>query len=89
MVRLKMIKRRSSAVSNLNLTVETTLLPNLAKSVVDAGGLTTTSTICSPPLIVPQEGLSREMKFEAQFLVSSWTDIGLVVLASTLEAPRR
>jgi hypothetical protein len=30
--------------------------------VVDGGGgLTTTSTICSHPLVVPQEGLSREM----------------------------
>ncbi len=24
--------------------------------------MTTTSTICSPPLVVPQDGLSREMK---------------------------
>ena len=51
--------------------------------------MTTTSTICSPPPVVPQEGLSREMKlsppspasvFEAKFCVAGWTVIGLVVL---------
>ena len=96
MERLKKIRRHSSALSNLDLTVETILSPNLAKSVVDAGGLTT-STICSPPLVVPQEGLNRDMKlspsspaavFEAKFCVAGWTVIGLVVLGelgSTLD----
>lgn len=46
---------------HLRLTVETTLSPNLAKNVVDGGRLTTTSTICSSPLVAPQEGLSSEM----------------------------
>ena len=79
----------------LSLTVETILSPNLAKSVT-GGRLTTTSTICSPPPVVPQEGLSREMKlspspgavFEAKFCVAGWTVIGLVVLGglgSTLD----
>ena len=83
------------------LTVETILSPNLAKNVVDGGRLTTIRTICSPPLVVPQEGLSREMKlsppssvavFEAKFCVSGWMTMGLVVcggLGSTLVVPRR
>jgi len=56
MVRLKMVKRRlgSLSIGNLYLTVETILSPNLAKSVV-GGRLPTTSTICSPPPVVPQE----------------------------------
>ena len=96
-----MIRRRSGAVSFLYLTVETILSPNLAKSVVDGGRLTTTSTICSPPLVVPQEGLSKEMKlsppssvavYEAKFCVTGWTVIGLMVrggLGSTLDVLRR
>ena len=43
------------------LTVDTTMSPNLAKNVIDGGRLATTSTICSPPLVDPQEGLSREI----------------------------
>jgi len=88
MVRLKLIKRRSGLFKHwyLYLTVETILSPNLAKSVV-GGRLPTTSTICSPPPVVPQEGLSREMKlsspffaavFKAKFCVGGWTTIGLV-----------
>ena len=86
---------------HLRFTVETTLSPNLAKSVVvDGGRLTTTSTICSPPLVVPQEGLSKEMKlsppasiavFEAKCCISRWTAIGLVIrggLGSIVEAFR-
>src|SRR5258706_13487761 len=48
-------------VTHLCLTVDTTLSPNLAKNVIDGGRLTITSTICSPPLVDPQEGLSREI----------------------------
>ena len=63
--------------------------------------MATISTICSPPLVVPQEGLSREMKlsppssvaaFEAKLCVSDWAVVGLVVrggLGSTLDVPRR
>ena len=59
--------------------------------------MTTTSTICSPPPVVPQEGLSREMKlsppspgavFGAKSCVAGRTMIGLVVLGglgSTLD----
>jgi len=62
--------------------------------------LSTTSTICSPPPVVPQEGLSREMKlsspspaavFKAKFCLAGWTAIGLVVrggLRSTLDVLR-
>jgi len=62
--------------------------------------LSTTSTICSHPPVVPQEGLSREMKlsppppavvFEAKFCVAGWRVIGLVVcggLGSTLDVLR-
>jgi len=55
--------------------------------------LPTTSTICSPPPVVPQEGLSREMKLSTPpppaviFCVAGWRAIGLVVcrgLGSTL-----
>ena len=94
MVRLKMVKRRlgSLSIGNLYLTVETILSPNLAKSVV-GGRLPTTSTICSPPPVVPQEGLSREMKLSPPsraamiFCVAGRRAIGLVVrggLGSTL-----
>ena len=60
--------------------------------------MTTTSTICSPPLVVPQEGLSRDMKLsppspadvlKAKFCIVGWTAIGLVAcrgLGSNLEA---
>jgi len=47
--------------------------------------LPTTSTICSPPPVVPQEGLSREMKLSPPspaaviFCVAGWRAIGLVV----------
>src|SRR5258706_6233536 len=96
-----MIRRRLGSLRMLYLTVETILSPNLAKSVVDGGRLATTSTICSPPVIVPQEGLSREMKpsprspdavFETKSCIAGWTTIGLVVcggLGSNLEAFRR
>jgi len=62
--------------------------------------LSTTSTICSPPQVVPQEGLSREMKlsppspaavFKAKFCVAGWTAIGVVArrgLRSTLDELR-
>ena len=83
----------------MQLTVETILSPNLAKSVVDdGGGLATTSTTCSPPLVVPQEGLSREMKpsppppaaaLEAKCCSAGWAAVGLVirgVLGRALEA---
>ena len=54
----------------------------------------TTSTICSPPSVVPQEGLSREMKLSPPspaaviLCVAGWMAIGLVVrggLGSTLD----
>ena len=54
----------------------------------------TTSTICSPPPVVPQEGLSRETKLSPPspaaviFCVAGWMAIGLVVrggLKSTLD----
>ena len=83
----------------MQLTVETILSPNLAKSVVDdGGGLATTSTTCSPPLVVPQEGLSREMKlspppptavFEAKCCSAGGAAVGPVirgVLGRALEA---
>jgi len=94
MVRLKIVKRRlgSLSIGDLYLTVETILSPNLAKSVV-GGRLPTTSTTCSPPPVVPQEGLSREMKLSPPspaaviLCVLGWRAIGLVVrrgLGSTL-----
>ena len=90
MIRLRQVnvRRASSAFENLYLTVETTLSPNLAKSVIDGGRLITISTICSPPLVVPQQGLSREMKqsppstaavFKAKYCVAGWTAIVLVI----------
>ena len=80
---------RRARGEDLQLTVDTILSPNLAKSGVDdGGGLTTTSTIWSPPLIVPLEGLSREMKlspppsaaaFVAKCCSAGWAAVGLVI----------
>jgi len=79
---------RPRAFELLRLTVETTLSPNLAKNVTDGGRLTTTSTICSPPLVVPQEGLSREMTqspssaavvFEAKWDTAGWSIVELLI----------
>jgi len=93
-----MIRQLRGRFKHLYLTVETILSPDRAKSVVDGGRLTTTSTICSPPLVVPQEGLSREMKlsspsiaggFETKFCPAGWTATGLVIrggLEYSLEA---
>ena len=93
-----MIRRRSDTLSILYLTVDTRLSPNLAKSVVDGGRLATISTICSPPPVVPQDGLSREIKLSPPSSVvmlegiSGWTVVGLVVrggLGSTIDVLRR
>ena len=75
-------------VKYLYLTVDTTLSPNLAKNVTDGGRLTTTSTICSPPLVDPQEGLSREITqssplvvvvLEAKCGTAGWITVGLLI----------
>ena len=79
---------RPRASERSNLTVETTLSPNLAKNTIDGGRLTTTSTILSPPLVVPQEGLSREMTqsspsaavvLEAKCGTAGWITVGLLI----------
>ena len=71
-----------------NPTVGTTLSPNLAKNVIDGGRLTTTITILSPPLVVPHEGLSREMTQsppsaavapEANCGTAGWITVGLLI----------
>ena len=50
--------------------------------------MTTTSTILSPPLVVPQEGLSREMTqsspsatvaLEANCGIAGWITVGLLI----------
>jgi len=80
-----------------HLTVETTLSPNLAKNMTDGGRLTTTSTICSPPLVVPQEGLSREMTqsppstavvLEAKCDTAGWTTVRLLIRRALWRALR-
>ena len=88
MVRLKSNKDGLELFECSNLTVETTLSPNLAKNVVDGGRLITTSTILSPPLVVPQEGLSREMiqsppfaavALEANCGTAGWITVGSLI----------
>ena len=65
-----------------------TLSPNLAKNGINGGRLTTTSTILSPLLVVPQDGLSREMTpsspsaaevFEGKHGTASWIIVGLLI----------
>ena len=79
---------RRRAFERSNLTVETTLSPNLAKNVTNGGRLTTTSTITSPLLVVPQEGLSRELTqsppsatvaLEANCGTAGWMTVGLLI----------
>jgi len=83
-------------VTHLCLTVDTTLSPNLAKNVIDGGRLTITSTICSPPLGDPQEGLSREIMqsspsavvvLEAKCGTTGWITVGLPICRASGRTP--
>src|SRR5258706_15612358 len=91
-----MIRTGLELVTHLCLTVETTLSPNLAKNVVDRGRLTITSTIFSPPLVDPQEGLSREIMqsspsavvvLEAKCSTAGWITVGLLICRPSWRTP--
>ena len=57
--------------------------------------MTTTSTICSPPLVDPQEGLSREMTqsppsavvLETKCGTTGWITVGLLVCRASGRTP--